>query len=265
MDRKARWVMAGLAALISGGLAVIVVQRDNLPPLFRASEPPHPNAAPITRPVERSPPLPGNDSSVSAEPLRLILVATERRSRAADSTAKIGTDERNPQTYRIGAILANGARLAEIGDDFVLLERGGKTHRLARGVVANAKVPAAGSIDSVGGDAPEKVAAAPESEESVTDAIRPRPIYDDAGSLIAYELHPGRNVAAFTRVGLMSGDRLIAVNGAALASTGDAADALRLLSAGASVEATIVRNGTTLQSTLHGADLSADGTAPAGR
>lgn len=63
----------------------------------------------------------GADSSVSQVSRRLILSATRRGRNAQNGTASIGVNAASPQTFRAGALLANGARIAEMDDDAVVL------------------------------------------------------------------------------------------------------------------------------------------------
>lgn len=246
-------VAAGLfIALCAGGY--LALQRPELRSLLS----PSPVTAVLTdskpeRPEERQLPLPGNDSSISTEPRRLVLVSIERGRQASDAIARIGTDPRNPQTYRTGSMLANGARIASITADQVVLARDGRTHtlRLNHPAAASSTPPTAGDIDSVGGE-PQEITALAESAEGVTNYIRPQPIYDAMGRFVAYELQPGSDPAGLARVDLLPGDQLVAVNGTPLASVDDAAEALQFVSNGGSLEVTLVRSGTTLRTTLDG-------------
>ncbi len=212
-----------------------------------------PAAVEPERPEERQLPLPGNDSSISSEPLKLVLVSIERGRQASESIARIGTDPRNPQTYRTGSMLANGARITSIAVDHVVLARDGRTHRLNLDkAAAVTRTPLkAGDIDSVGGE-PQEAPALVESAEGVTKYIRPQPVYDATGHFVAYELQPGSDPAALARGDLLPGDQLVAVNGTPLASADEAAEALRFVSNGGSLEVTLVRDGTTLRTTLDG-------------
>ena len=82
-------------------------------------------------PVSVAQPTPlGTDSSVSVVPLRLHLVATRLGPNNREGFADIGVDVRTPQTYRAGAILANGARIDEIYSNYVILTREGREERL---------------------------------------------------------------------------------------------------------------------------------------
>ena len=236
--------------------------------LFLAREPATYSSAAVGATPERirptfvdhapSEPLPGNDASISLQPLPIFLISTEPSARPGDARTTLGTDARNSQTYRLGAVLANGARLSQVTPDRVVLERDGSFTTLRVGATESrhSKVNA---IASIGGAPPERVAFQ-ESIEPVTDLIRPRPIYDSTGRFAAYEIQPANSSANLARLGLMPGDRLVAVNGVALASSEDGAAVLQALYAGDAIEAEIVRGRTALRITLKGERLAqADG------
>src|SRR5712671_4146777 len=98
-------------------------------------------------------PLPGTDSSISATPQALVLVSTTRGRNAREGTARLGTHPENPQTYAAGALLANGARLLEIYDDHIVLERDGKQAKL---YLASSGKKSQGALLMVGGEQPAK-------------------------------------------------------------------------------------------------------------
>ena len=87
---------------------------------------PHPEA-PLT--VVEPGPL-GTTSSVSPLPVALHLVATRPGRNVHEGYADIGVAVQSPQTYRAGALLANGARIDEIYADYVVLIREGQIARL---------------------------------------------------------------------------------------------------------------------------------------
>jgi len=127
-------------------------------------------------PVLVTPPRPlGNDSSVSKVPLPLVLVRTQPGRNSREGFAQIGVNALTPQTYGAGAILANGARLSEIYDHYVLLERDGRSVRLYRLGEMHEPRPAesaSASLLTVGGGVPP----APQltkAQEQITDYLRP--------------------------------------------------------------------------------------------
>jgi type II secretion system (T2SS) protein C len=133
------------------------------------SAPALPSAAPAASTGTRI--LPGNDSSISTKPLPLFLVATVPGRNAQEGTAQIGTNPENPQTYVGGAILANGARLAEIHVDYVVLERNGKRVRLYTKARERSIKDGAISADDLTTIAAARPAPAPTKLELAHDAL----------------------------------------------------------------------------------------------
>src|SRR5437868_1458545 len=150
MDRRHRLVIRAISFVGAGVLAVAALWSAGLPPtqwwtqvqtwlaqpegsVVKTAVPPQQQAAPsanaIVVPAESAAPS-GTDSSISASQQPLFLVATSPGRNNAEGTAQIGTNPDNPQTYLGGAILANGARLAEIHRDHVILVRGESSARL---------------------------------------------------------------------------------------------------------------------------------------
>jgi general secretion pathway protein C len=151
-------------------------------------------------------------------------------------------------------VLSNGARLAEIHDDYVLLERGGRTARLTKlGLVGPAK---RGDILSVGGVRAVKAVPAT-SVELITDYVRPSPVYDGP-VLRGYEVQAGSRSNVFTQLGLQPGDVITSLNGVSLNDPDQAVEAFRQLTDGAAVTATVYRAGKRVGLSLDGALIVED-------
>jgi general secretion pathway protein C len=257
---KRRWLMrAALLAICAcaGLLALWDVEFPSDWFLFnRRAEPqahsvrpqPPSNLAPGT--VIPQPPLPnvsiafpGIDSSVSEQPQKLVLTGTVIGRNAAESMAFLGVSERNPQTYRAGATLINGARLTQIAKNYVVLERGGKSVRLyAQGVKSRGQDRSGASeLLIVGGPQSFKPAVATLSEE-FTDYIRPSPVYRGE-KLTGYEVYPGKESGVFARLGLEPGDVITAIGDATLNDPQQTMELFRQLADGAALVATVKRKG----------------------
>jgi type II secretion system protein C len=201
-----------------------------------------------------TPPAPsGNDSSVSKVPLPLILVATEVGRTPADGIALIGVKKESPQTYQFGAILANGARLSEITMDYVVLTKDGKSVKLYRdGLPQVAKVSEAlSAMVTVGGALPIPPAVAT-VQQTLTQHIRPTPVYDGA-NITGYQVYPADGSGVFARMGLQAGDVITAMNGVPLNESQSAMGYFESLSQGVAMTATVKRKGETLNVALDGA------------
>lgn len=213
----------------------------------------HEPAAPVTV----TPPRPlGNDSSVSSVPQPLILVRTQLGRNSREGFAQIGVNARSPQTYAAGALLANGARLTEIHEHYVLLERDRHSERLyLQGESRPASVPegvtTAGPL-TVGGtpEAPAPVT----SQEPLTDYVRPSPVFVN-GQLHGYALFAGRKARVFSQLGLQSGDVITQVNGTPVSANSDSLTALESLTKGEALSVVIEREGIAQTLSLDGAAL----------
>jgi hypothetical protein len=229
-----------------------------LQPPLRSAAPPKPIArsGPIATPVNITPMRPeGNDSSISSVARLLILVRTERGANSREGFAQIGLSATSPQTYRSGAILANGARLTEIYDHYVTLERDGRAVRLYLQGEGNSDSKATNSILTVGG-ANELIEAPADSREELTDYLRPSPVFV-GGKLSGYSLFAGRKDIAFSQLGLQAGDVLTHVNGEPVSDTSDSLTMLHPLINGEVVSVEIDRQGTSQTLSLDGSVLRA--------
>jgi general secretion pathway protein C len=190
---------------------------------------------------------------VSKVPLPLILVATEVGRTPADGIALIGVKKESPQTYQFGAILANGARLSEITMDYVVLTKDGKSVKLYRdGLPQVAKVSEAlSAMVTVGGALPIPPAVAT-VQQTLTQHIRPTPVYDGA-NITGYQVYPADGSGVFARMGLQAGDVITAMNGVPLNESQSAMVYFESLSQGVAMTATVKRKGETLNVALDGA------------
>jgi hypothetical protein len=218
-----------------------------------ASLPPIPiaHAPALGPPVSVTPMQPvGNDSSASPVPLPLILVRTQRGRNSREGFAQIGVRPESPQTYTSGALLVNGARLTEIYDSYVVLERGGRRTRLYLRGSQPADSPSAQDSLFVGGTA-EAAVSSTVSQDTLSLYVRGTPVF--AGNrLQGYALYPGRNSSPFSELGLQSGDVLIRLNGETITDASDALSTLQTLLKGAVVSADIERDGATQSISLDG-------------
>jgi len=194
----------------------------------------------------------GTDSSVSPVPQRLVLAATRRGRNASDGTASIGINAGSPQIYRAGALLANGARIVEIHEDSIIIERDGQNVRL----FVEGSEPASSAVDdsallSVGGQ-DLALAAAPDSRDELTDVMRVTPVFE-GDAVRALEVHANERSDLFGRLGLQAGDQITSVNGEPVTDVFSSIAALRRLTQGEALLLTVVRQGQTETLSLDGA------------
>jgi general secretion pathway protein C len=192
----------------------------------------------------------GTDSSVSPTPRPLFLVSTSPGRTKQDGTAVLGTSRHNPQTYFAGAVLANGARLAEIHADRVVLSRDGKAATLY--LDRPERNPGMMTDLSAVGGQPEPQVPVPTMTESLAHYIRPSPVYD--GDVIrGYEVYAGKKSAVFSRLGLQNGDVITRLDDVPFSDPQQAIDMFRRLTNGETLVATLDRKGARVRLTLDGA------------
>jgi type II secretion system protein C len=216
-------------------------QRATTPkPIPIAKAPVHPP----NKAIGLAPPTPkGNDSSISPVPLALTLVQVHLGRNATEGSAQIGVVRESPQTYQAGAILENGARLAEIHSDYVLLKNGTKQARLyLEGAHSTGKLGDTAML-TVGGIKEAPPPAKVTSRELLTDYIRPSPVYD-GDTLVGFQVYPGAKSGPFTQMGLQPGDLIIEIDGTPLSNPAMAWEIFHQLTEGSALSATVMRKGT---------------------
>ena len=212
---------------------------------------PGPGAAPVLLTPAR--PL-GNNSSVSRVPLPLVLIRTQPGRNSREGLAQIGVNAQTPQTYAAGALLANGARLTEVFDRYVMLEKGGDTVRLFLRGEPQPDEKSEASLLTVGGVAPPARAVA-NSRDILSAYLRWSPVFTGS-QLHGYALYPGRNPFPFAHLGLASGDVLTSIDGSPISNPADAAAALHSLSQGGDLVVGVERRGSLVSLSLDGSVLT---------
>jgi type II secretion system protein C len=192
--------------------------------------------------------------------LALHLTGTRLGRNNREGYADIGVNVLSPQTYRAGAVLANGARLDEIYADHVVLERDHRhTSLYIEGHTSSVTTdPAVTSMLTVGGTTSTPAAVA-NSRDRLTQSIRIAPVFD-GDHFQALVLYPPEHGEVFAQLGLQPGDRLTAVDGVRLKDAKEAIAEFRRLSEGAWLNATIERGGRAQTVLLDGSLLKSLGT-----
>jgi type II secretory pathway component PulC len=205
----------------------------------------------------------GTDSSVSKSRVPLILKAVRRGRNAREGYAELGVNALSPQTYRAGALLANGARIEEIQPDYIVLERGGQRVRLYVDGHAPADAPSLNSALLMVGGADRSPPAFPNSADELTDYIRVTPVYQ-GDTVHALEVYANERSNVFRTLGLEPGDRITLINGEAVADSASAIASLRRLTQGEALQVTVERGGHPQTISLNGLILTAARSASTG-
>lgn len=222
------------------------------------SVPAIPATAPATQSVTADEILAGTDSSISVTPLPLYLLSTFPGRNSRDGTALIGISTTNPQTYSAGALLANGAQLAEIYRDHVVLKRGDRSAKLSlyRLSDALAKNETLDDLLMVGSQTSAQLPT-PGNRDMLTDYLRPSPVYEGE-VLSGYQVYPGQKSGVFAQMGLHPGDVITSINGVPFSDPAQAMQLFEQIAEGVAVVATVVRKNKTERITLDGSLITAD-------
>ena len=159
-----------------------------------------------------------------------------------EGTVALGVNAGSPQVYAAGSLLANGARIVEINEDFIVLERDGERARLHAEGHEPLDLPGSASpLLTVGGQLVRELARIT-SEDELTKHIRVSPVYR-GDRLEAIEAFPGGGSNAFAMTGLKPGDRITTINGQALSDAAKGIATLRRLTTGEALQVTVERAG----------------------
>ncbi len=191
----------------------------------------------------------GNDSSLSKVPLPLMLLSVKPGRNTHEGFAEIGVVRESPQTYQVGALLENGARIEEIHSDHVLLRKGAQVVPLYLAAMNYARREHSVLL-TVGGIAIKKPSSAP-TKEILTDYIRPSPLYDGT-RLLGFQVFAGSKPGPFDQMGLKAGDVITEVDGISLQEPQSAWEILRQIADGAVLHALVKRGDVLEQVTLDG-------------
>jgi type II secretion system protein C len=197
-------------------------------------------------------------TAISKEPRELVLVGTLPGSTPREGTAMLGIDARNAHTYVAGALLANGTRIAEIHERYIVLERDDRQVRLylQDRKSRSTSRPNPEDLTTVGGVV-SAVAPVPVNQDPITNYIRPNALY--VGDVMrGLEVFAGKQAGVFSQLGLRAGDVLISLDGVPLADVTQAVETLRSLVTGARLDAVLERKGERQSVSLNGALIAAD-------
>lgn len=194
----------------------------------------------------------GTRSSISPMPLRLLLTGTVVGVDARDSRAFIGVDDRNSQTYSVGATLVNGAHLEAVFHDHVVLR--GPDNAVTLYIRDRGGRPSSGDADRllwVTRDSSPRTVAVPSSRDVFSEYVRYGPAYDGP-ELRGYQVYAGGTGGVFYQLGLRPGDLVTALNGIPLSEPTQAVGMFEQLASGLEMTASLVRDGKRLEATLDG-------------
>jgi type II secretion system protein C len=191
---------------------------------------------------------------------RLRLLSTTPGRNSSEGAAQIASGTSEPLTYAAGALLENGASLTEVHADHVILVRGAqKTALYVEGVAAQANqkrvIPVNDALLAVEDTPSPIIASKVTAPPTFTEVVRAAPRFEN-DAIVGFDVYPGTSAGQFSRLGLQSGDLLVAVDGAPLGDTEALNTALKNIAEGRSVVATVRRGDEHVELALDGASLA---------
>jgi general secretion pathway protein C len=205
-------------------------------------------------------------NAVAATQMNLVLVGTIAESNPERGYAIIGDSAATAKVYAVGKTITGGTKLHSVYPDRAILDRGGRLEALllprkftGAGLTPPPALPAAQG-DPMLGDQLRNLAA--QNPGAITEIIRPQPVFAN-GQQRGYRVYPGRNRTQFTKLGLMPGDLVTAINGTPLDDAARGMEVLQTMNYATDVTVTVERNGQTTQININNAQVAADAAAAA--
>ena len=202
-------------------------------------------------------------NAVAATRLNLVLAGTIAHADPKRGYAILGESAAGARVYAVGKTVAGGAKLHAVYPDRVILDRGGKLESLLlpkqfQGGGMSAAAGPAPAPDPMLGQRLQEFAT--QNPGAITEIIRPQPVFAN-GQQRGYRVYPGRNRQQFSRLGLMPGDLVTAINGTPLDDPARGMEILQSMNSATQVTVTVERNGQSTQVSINNAVVAAEAAA----
>lgn len=159
--------------------------------------------------------------------------------------AIVGESAAAAKLHAVGSTLPGGARLHSVYGDRIVIERGGvlESLMLPKQLLATMTPAAALPVANDNAGVVDRMRQAiQQNPGALSDVIRSQQVIA-GGKQRGFRLYPGRNPAAFSRLGLRPGDLVTAINGTPLDDPSRGEEVMRTLGSAPEVRVTIMRNG----------------------
>ncbi len=205
-------------------------------------------------------PLPKQDASnAPATSMPLVLTGIIAGNDPQNGLAILGQTAQSAKVYAVGDTIAGGPKLHSVYIDRVVIDRDGQLESLAlphQMNAGNAPPPSAQLLQGTENPALERMRRMiTEQPGLIGDVLRPQPVMDH-GHMNGFRVYPGRDRAAFARLGLRPGDQVTAINGTPLDDRDRSEQILRTLQTSSEAHVTVIRNGQSQDLQLNIAQLA---------
>jgi general secretion pathway protein C len=198
------------------------------------------------------------DGDARPTTMQLVLTGIIAADDPQTGLAILGQTPANAKVFAVGDTVPGQAKLHAVYTDKVIIDRGGvlETLALPKQVAPGAPPPRmALATEEPVADRMRKLIT--EQPSLLTDVMRPQPVFAN-GKQTGYRVYPGRNRAAFGKLGLKPGDLVTAINGTSLDDPDHGQEIFRTLGSSAEAHVTVTRNGQQQDLTLNLAQVTSD-------
>jgi len=174
--------------------------------------------------------------------------------------AILGQSAQTAKVYAVGDGVPGGAKLHSVYNDRVVIDRDGRLESLSLPRQlnnGNAPPPSAAALQNENPALERMRRMISEQPGLLADVLRPQAVLDPASHRMnGFRVYPGRNKAAFTRLGLRPGDQVTAINGTPLDDRDRGEQILRTLGSSSEARVTVIRQGQQQELTLNIAQVA---------
>lgn len=194
-------------------------------------------------------------ANAPASQANLVLSAVFASEDPAKGLAIIGESAQAGKVFAVGSVVRPGLKLHSVYIDKVILDRNGSLEALALPKPNSALVINRPPPPQQNRVAENLRRIAETNPSAFAEIIRPQPVFAN-GVQRGYRVYPGRNRAQFSKLGLVPGDLVLAINGTPLDDPQRGMEIFNTIGSAGQVNVTVERNGQTQELTLNMAQVN---------
>ena len=203
------------------------------------------------------PALKQDDANAPQTSMPLVLTGIIAGNDPQNGLAILGQSAQTAKVYAVGDGVPGGAKLHSVYNDRVVIDRDGRLESLSlpRQLAGNAPPPSSTALQNENPAIERMRRMISEQPGLLADVLRPQPVMDH-NRMNGFRVYPGRNKAAFMRLGLRPGDQVTAINGTPLDDRDRGEQILRTLGSSSEARVTVIRQGQQQELTLNIAQVA---------
>jgi len=201
------------------------------------------------------------DTDAQPSSIPLVLTGIISADDPRNGLAILGPNPAGTKVYAVGDNVPGGAKVHSVLADRVVLDRNGTLEYLAlpknsQGGGMPITAPPTTNVLQTENPVVERMRRMMTDDPGLmADIMRPQPVFAQ-GKQRGYRIYPGRNRAAFTRLGLRPGDLVTAINGTPLDDPSRGQEVFRTIGSSTEAHITVLRNGQQQDLTLNMAQVA---------